>query len=161
MSGTEPKLLNGMQLIPLKRFADERGWFCEIRRDSLLPRPTKQTNLSYSRKGVIRGLHYHERGQDDLFVCMQGTARIVLLDRESNDTFSLDIGEENPVAVWVPGYHAHGFEALTDVLFCYHVTEEYDPENPDEQGISWADPRVKHLWSTKSPILSARDLGAS
>ena len=155
------KLLKGMQLIPLKRFADERGWFCEIRRDSLLPRPTKQTNLSFSRQGVIRGLHYHERGQDDLFVCMQGTARIVLLDRESSETFSLDIGDENPVAVWVPGYYAHGFEALTDVLFCYHVTEEYDPENPDEQEISWADPRVKHLWSTQSPILSARDLGAS
>ena len=161
MTGREPNLLNGMQLIPLKRFADERGWFCELRRDSLLPRPTKQTNLSFSRKGVIRGLHYHERGQDDLFVCLQGTARIVLLDRDSSETFTLDIGEENPVAVWVPGYHAHGFEALTDVLFCYHVTEEYDPENPDEQGISWADPRVKQLWSTQSPILSARDLGAS
>ena len=161
MSAAEPRLLNGMQLIPLRRFADERGWFCEIRRDSLAPRPTTQTNLSFSRQGVIRGLHYHERGQDDLFVCMQGTARIVLLDRESSETFSLDIGDENPVAVWVPGYYAHGFEALTDVLFCYHVTEEYDPENPDEQEISWADPRVKHLWSTKSPILSARDLGAS
>jgi len=155
------ELLKGMQLIPLKRFADERGWFCEIRRDSLLPRPAKQTNLSFSRKGVIRGLHYHERGQDDLFVCLQGTARIVLLDRESDETFSLDIDEENPVAVWVPGYHAHGFEALTDVLFCYYVTEEYDSEDPDEQEISWADPRVKHLWSTQSPILSARDLGAS
>ena len=161
MSAAEPRLLNGMQLIPLRRFADERGWFCEIRRDSLAPRPTTQTNLSFSRHGVIRGLHYHERGQDDLFVCMQGTARIVLLDRESSETFSLDIGDENPVAVWVPGYYAHGFEALTDVLFCYHVTEEYDPENPDEQEISWADPRVKHLWSTQSPILSARDLGAS
>jgi len=161
VSAAEPRLLNGMQLIPLRRFADERGWFCEIRRDSLAPRPTTQTNLSFSRQGVIRGLHYHERGQDDLFVCMQGTARIVLLDRESSETFSLDIGDENPVAVWVPGYYAHGFEALTDVLFCYHVTEEYDPENPDEQEISWADPRVKHLWSTQSPILSARDLGAS
>jgi len=161
VSAAEPRLLNGMQLIPLRRFADERGWFCEIRRDSLVPRPTTQTNLSFSRQGVIRGLHYHERGQDDLFVCMQGTARIVLLDRESSETFSLDIGDENPVAVWVPGYYAHGFEALTDVLFCYQVTEEYDPENPDEQEISWADPRVKHLWSTQSPILSARDLGAS
>ena len=161
MSGTASQLLKGMQLIPLKRFVDERGWFCEIRRDSLLPRPTTQTNLSFSRKGVIRGLHYHERGQDDLFVCMHGMARVVLLDRDSGETFLLDIGQENPVAVWVPGYHAHGFEALTDVLFCYHVTEEYDPENPDEQEISWADPRVKHLWSTQSPILSARDLGAS
>ncbi len=161
MNSSEPHLLPDMRLIPLERFADGRGWFCEIRRDSLLPRPTKQTNLSFSKKGVIRGLHYHERGQDDLFACLQGTARIVLLDRESGETFSLDIGEDNPVAVWVPGYHAHGFEALTDVLFCYHVTEEYDPENPDEQEISWADPRVKHLWSTQSPILSARDLGAS
>ena len=154
-------LLNGMQLIPLKRFADERGWFCELRRDSVLPRPVKQTNVSFSRKGVIRGLHYHERGQDDLFACLQGMARVVLLDRESGETFSLDIGEDNPVAVWVPGYYAHGFEALTDILFCYHVTEEYDSENPDEQGIPWADPRVKHLWSTQSPILSARDLAAS
>jgi dTDP-4-dehydrorhamnose 3,5-epimerase len=161
VTDTASQLLKGMQLIPLRRFADERGWFCEIRRDSLLPRPVKQTNLSFSRKGVIRGLHYHERGQDDLFVCMHGMARVVLLDRESGETFSLDIGQENPVAVWVPGYHAHGFEALTDVLFCYHVTEEYDPENPDEQEISWSDPRVKHLWSTQSPILSARDLAAS
>ena len=161
MSGAASQLLKGMQLVPLRRFADERGWFCEIRRDSLLPRPTTQTNLSFSRKGVIRGLHYHERGQDDLFVCVQGMVRVVLLDRESGETFSLDIGDENPVAVWVPGYHAHGFEALTDVLFCYHVTEEYDPEHPDEQEISWSDPRVKHLWSTQSPILSARDLAAS
>jgi dTDP-4-dehydrorhamnose 3,5-epimerase len=161
MIGAGPRLLSGMQLIPLKRFADERGWFCEIGRASVTPRPTKQTNLSFSRKGVIRGLHYHERGQDDLFVCLQGMARVVLLDRDSGETFSLDIGDENPVAVWVPGYHAHGFEALTDVLFCYQVTEEYDPENPDEQEIPWADPRVRELWSTQSPILSARDLGAS
>jgi len=161
VTGSGPSLLSGMQLIPLERFTDERGWFCELRRDSILPRPVTQTNVSFSRQGVIRGLHYHERGQDDLFACLQGMARAVLLDRESGETFSLDIGEENPVAVWVPGYHAHGFEALTDVLFCYHVTEEYDPENPDEQEISWADPRVKHLWSTQSPILSARDLGAS
>jgi dTDP-4-dehydrorhamnose 3,5-epimerase len=161
VTGSESPLLRGMQLIPLRRFSDERGWFCEIRRDSLAPRSTKQTNISFSRKGVIRGLHYHERGQDDFFVCLQGMARVVLLDRDSDETFSIDVGDENPVAVWVPGYHAHGFEALTDLLFCYNVTEEYDPENPDEQGISWDDPRVKHLWSTQSPILSARDRDAS
>jgi dTDP-4-dehydrorhamnose 3,5-epimerase len=161
MTGIETGLLTGMRLIPLERFSDERGWFCEIRRDSLLPRPTRQTNVSFSRKGVIRGLHYHERGQDDLFVCLEGMARVVVLDRESNEALFLDIGEDNQVAVWVPGYHAHGFEALTDVVFCYHVTEEYDPDNPDEQEISWADPRVKHLWSTQTPILSPRDLAAS
>ena len=147
--------------IPLRLFEDERGWFCELRRESALPKPTRQTNVSLSRKGVIRGLHYHLLGQDDLFSCLQGMARVVVLDRETGDTFTEDIGTDNPVALYIPGTLAHGFEALTDLLFCYHVTEEYDPAQPDEHGIPWNDPRVKHLWSTQTPILSARDASAA
>ena len=147
--------------ISLRRFEDERGWLSEIFRAGSLPKPVRQTNLSFSRRGVIRGLHYHERGQDDLFVCLQGTARIVVLDRTTGDTFTADIGDENPTAVYVRGVHAHGFEALTDVLFLYHVTEEYDPDDPDEHEVPWDYPRVRHLWSTQSPILSKRDSGAS
>ena len=150
-------MIDGVQLIPLQRYGDERGWFMEIRRESRLPKQSKQTNVSFSRKGVVRGLHYHERGQDDLFVCLQGMVRVILLDRETGETFTEDIGEENPVAVYVPGRLAHGYEALTDAIFCYEVTEEYDPEDPDEHGVPWDDPRVKHLWSTQSPILSERD----
>ena len=126
-----------------------------------MPARTEQTNVSFSRRGVIRGLHYHERGQDDLFVCLSGTARVVLLDLESDETFTIDIGDDNPAAVYVPGRLAHGFEALTDVLFCYEVTREYDADDPDEQGIPWDDPRVRHLWSTQSPILSERDAAAA
>ncbi len=154
-------MIDGVQLIPLRRFEDERGWFSELRRDSLLPRPTTQTNVSFSRKGVIRGLHYHERGQDDLFVCLRGNARVVVLDRGSGEAMTVDIGEDNPVAVYVPGHHAHGFEALTDVLFLYHVTEEYDPADPDEHTIAWNDPRISHLWTSTEPILSERDAAAS
>jgi len=153
-------MIEGVQVIPLRRFEDERGWFEELMRSSLLPRPVRQSNLVFSRKGVIRGLHYHERGQDDLFVCLQGMVRVVVLDRESGETFSDDIGDDNPAAVYVPGHHGHGYEALTDCLFLYHVTEEYDPDDPDEHGLCWADPRVKHLWSSESPILSERDLAA-
>jgi dTDP-4-dehydrorhamnose 3,5-epimerase len=153
-------MIEGVELIPLRRFEDDRGWMYELRRESNLPKPTRQTNISFSRKGVIRGLHYHERGQCDLFACLQGTARVVVLDRKTDETLCVDIGDENPVAVWIPGHHAHGFEALADLLFCYHVTEEYDPADPDEHGICWADPRVEHLWSTRSPILSARDAAA-
>jgi dTDP-4-dehydrorhamnose 3,5-epimerase-like enzyme len=83
--------------------------------------------------------------------------RVVVLDRESGETFTADIGDENPVAVFIPGHNAHGFEALTDCLFLYHVTEEYDAADPDEHGVPWNDPRVVHLWSTQSPILSERD----
>ncbi len=154
-------MIEGLVRIPLRRFEDERGWFCELRRESLLPRPTRQTNVSFSRAGVIRGLHFHERGQDDLFACLQGMARVVVLDRESGETFTEDIGEDNPVAVWIPGRNAHGFEALTDLLFVYHVTEEYDPSDPDEHGLPWDDPRVASLWSTPTPILSARDASAA
>jgi dTDP-4-dehydrorhamnose 3,5-epimerase len=158
--GAQATALPGLLRYEVRRFADERGWFSEIRRESVLPHPTVQTNVSFSRAGVIRGLHYHERGQDDLFFCLQGMARVVVLDRESGATFTEDIGDENPVAIYVPGSYAHGFEALTDLHFCYQVTREYDPADPDEQGVCWADPRVKHLWSTSEPILSPRDLAA-
>ena len=154
-------MIEGIRRFPIRRFEDARGWFVELRRESALPKRTLQTNLSFSRQGVIRGLHFHERGQDDLFVCVQGIARVVVLDRESDETFSEDIGDENPLAIYIPGRHAHGFEALTDLLFCYHVTEEYDPAEPDEHEIPWDDPRVRDLWSTRSPILSERDAAAS
>jgi dTDP-4-dehydrorhamnose 3,5-epimerase len=147
----------GVDIIPLRYVQDERGWFLDVRRESRLPERTVQTNVSFSRKGVIRGLHYHERGQDDLFACLTGMARVVVLNRESGEVFTLDIGEKNPVALYIRGDLAHGFEALTDLIFCYHVTREYDPADPDEHGIAWDDPRVKHLWSTRSPILSERD----
>ncbi|MGH3110196.1 MAG: dTDP-4-dehydrorhamnose 3,5-epimerase family protein, partial [Gaiellaceae bacterium] len=88
---------------------------------------------------------------------MQGMARVVVLDRESGETYTEDIGEDNRIALYIPGRHGHGFEAVTDILFCYHVTAEYDPADPDEHTIPWNDPRVAHLWSTSTPILSARD----
>jgi dTDP-4-dehydrorhamnose 3,5-epimerase len=153
-------VIDGLRRIPLRYAVDERGWFLEVRRESGLPGRTVQTNVSFSRKGVIRGLHYHERGQDDLFTCLTGFARVVVLDRDSGEAFSEDIGEGNPVALYIPGHLAHGFEALTDLLFCYHVTKEYDPDDPDEHGVPWDDVRVKHLWSTRSPILSDRDAGS-
>lgn len=82
--------------------------------------------------------------------------RVVVLDRTTGETFSEDIGDENPVALHVPGVHQHGYEALTDVLFAYLVTDEYDPADPDEHRVPWDDPRVRDLWSTHEPILSER-----
>jgi dTDP-4-dehydrorhamnose 3,5-epimerase len=154
-------VISGIVRIPLAVAEDERGWFAEIQRASTAPKPFVQTNVSFSRKGVIRGLHYHERGQDDLFACLTGLARVVVLDRETGEVYTEDIGEGNPVVLYIPGGLAHGFEALTDVLFCYHVTAEYDPADPDERAVPWDDPRVKGLWTTETPILSARDAAAS
>jgi glucose-1-phosphate thymidylyltransferase len=145
------------RLMPLRQFDDARGWFVEIARASELPKPIRQANISFSREGTIRALHFHERGQDDLFVCLQGRARVVALDRDSGEAFCEDIGDGSFAGVYVPGNLAHGFEALTDVLMLYLVSEEYDAADPDEQGIPWNHPRVVDLWSTRSPILSERD----
>ena len=150
-----------VERFPLTLHEDERGWFSELARASVLPKPFVQANLSRSRAGVIRGLHYHERGQCDLFACLQGMVRVVVLDRESGQTFTEDIGDENPAGVWIPGHHAHGYEALTDCLFLYHVTEEYDRTDPDEHEVPWNDSRIVHLWSTRSPLLSQRDQAAA
>jgi glucose-1-phosphate thymidylyltransferase len=150
-----------MRVLPLRRFEDSRGWLAEIARARMLPRPIRQTNVSFSKQGTIRGLHYHDRGQDDLFVCLDGRARVVALDRDTGETFSEEIGDGNFAAVYVPGNLAHGYEARTDVLMLYHVTEEYDPADPDEHGVPWDDPRVVDLWSTRSPILSERDRSES
>jgi dTDP-4-dehydrorhamnose 3,5-epimerase len=150
-------MIEGLRRFELARHGDERGWFAELARASALPKPIRQLNLSRSRRGVIRGLHYHERGQDDLFVCLEGMVRVVVLDRTTGESFSEDIGDDNLIAIYVPGIHAHGYEALTDALFAYLVTEEYDAADPDEHGIPWDDSRVRHLWSVDQPILSARD----
>ena len=155
-------MIEGVKVIPLTRHGDERGWFMELYRESWLDGDRgRQANVSFSRKGVIRGLHYHQRGQSDLFMCLEGMARVVVLDVGSGETFSIDIGEENPAAVFISGGLAHGYEALTDLLFYYQVTREYDAADPDEHNVAWDDPRVRDLWSTRSPILSARDAGAS
>src|SRR5207245_10595792 len=106
-----PPVLEGIGPIPLRRAADARGWLREIRRESQLPKPSRQTNVSFSRRGVIRGLHWHER-QDDLFTCLQGTARVVVLDRETGETFTLDVGDDNPGAPYIRGRLAHGFRGL-------------------------------------------------
>ena len=145
------------RVLAFRRVDDVRGWFAEIARASHFPRAIRQANVSFSRQGTIRALHYHERGQDDLFVCLEGRARVVALNRDTGETFCEDIGDGNFAGVYVPGHLAHGFEALTDVLMLYLVSEEYDAADTDEHGIPWNDPRVVDLWSTRSPILSERD----
>ena len=80
-----------------------------------------------------------------------------MLDRETGETFTRGHRRRQPRRDLRPRRHAHGYEALTDCLFAYLVTEEYDAANPDEHGVPWDDERVRDLWSTQSPLLSARD----
>ena len=112
---------------------------------------------------MIRGLHYHERGQDDLFVLpATGRPASSSLDRETGETFTRGHRRRQPGRGLRPGPATRTASRRSPTcLFCYHVTEEYDPADPDEHGIPWDDPRVVDLWSTRSPILSERDAAAA
>ena len=116
----------------------------------------RQTNLSFSRAGVVRGLHYHESGQDDLFACVRGMARVVVLDRESGETFTEDIGDENPVAIYIPGVNAHGFEARR--TSCSATTSRPSTTRPTGRAHGRLErPARCTPMSSETPILSARD----
>ena len=77
-----------VQRFPLTLHDDDRGWFTELdprERAAEADPPGEPLPLE---PGVIRGLHYHERGQDDLFVCLSGMVRVVVLDRGTGEVFA-------------------------------------------------------------------------
>jgi dTDP-4-dehydrorhamnose 3,5-epimerase len=155
--------IDGVKIVNFKSFGDDRGYFFESFRQSWLPpgtRPMVQGNCSFSKKGVLRGLHYHLK-QADFWAVPVGHVRAALYDfREWSPTYracqTLDMGQKHPVGLYIPKGVAHGFYALEDSFMTYLVDEYYD--NTDELGILWSDPALGLDWAAKDPILSKRDL---
>ncbi len=148
----------------LQTHADERGAFTELWRArwtaELCGRPFVQANLSRSRRDVLRGMHFHRR-QSDLWVVVEGRALVAVADlRElavdvsrapAVDTFEVGGG----AALFIPELVAHGFLALSELALVYLVSNEYD--GTDELGFAWDDPVAAIPWTTRGPVLSARD----
>jgi dTDP-4-dehydrorhamnose 3,5-epimerase len=157
----ESKLIAGVYVVPLREVADERGSFFESFRRSWIPgaREMVQANVSFSRAGVLRGLHYHLK-QADFWLTPSGLIRAALYDlRRSSPTRgrseTLELGEGHPVGLYVPKGVAHGFFALGDSIMSYLVDDYYD--SSDEHGVRWNDPALGIDWKTTEPILSERD----
>jgi dTDP-4-dehydrorhamnose 3,5-epimerase len=153
--------IEGVFVIPFRSFADDRGYFFENYRREWLPgaREMIQGNCSFSRAGVLRGLHYHFK-QADLWTVPSGIVRGVLYDfRTTSPTRGkieiIEMGDTNPIGLYIPKGVAHGFYALKDSFMTYLVDEYYD--NSDELGIRWDDPALGINWGVKSPIVSTRD----
>jgi len=149
-------------VVPLRAFSDDRGYFFESFRRSWIPgvREMIQGNVSFSRAGVLRGLHYHLK-QADFWLVPSGHVRAALCDlRRSSPTRGgtevLDMGEKHPVGLYIPKGVAHGFVALQDSFMTYLVDEFYD--NSDEKGVRWDDPALGLDWAIdRAPVLSGRD----
>lgn len=152
----------GVQVAELVVRGDERGQFVETFRTEWFPQRSWeriQTNRSDSQAGVLRGLHYHHR-QVDYWYVPRGTIRVGMADlRPGSPTYLqsavLELGDENPLGLYIPVGVAHGFVALTDATLTYLVDNYYD--GTDENGVAWDDPQLQVPWGIASPLLSPRD----
>lgn len=130
-----------------------------------LPDTFVQDNLSYSRRGVLRGLHFQNpNGQGKLVYVLQGEVFDVAVDiRRGSPTFgqsaSVVLSSDNKRQFYIPPGFAHGFCVTSETaLFAYKCTTPYSPK--DEGGILWNDPALGLDWPIAEPDLSDKDRAA-
>jgi dTDP-4-dehydrorhamnose 3,5-epimerase len=121
-----------------------------------------QDNISVSRKGALRGLHFQNpNGQGKLVSVLQGEVFDVAVDlRRSSPTFGkwhgLSLSAENKRQFFIPAGFAHGFLVLSETaMFHYKCTDYYSPK--DEMTLRWDDPELRIAWPLKQPTLSEKD----
>src|SRR6478735_2192283 len=157
----------GLVVIEPKVFGDARGYFMETwnqqrYRDAGLDWNFVQDNISFSRRGILRGLHFQNpKGQGKLVYALRCEVFDVAVDlRKSSPTFGrwygLTLSAENKRQFFVPAGFAHGFAVLSETaMFAYKCTEFYNPQN--EMSLLWNDPEVGVQWPLEAPQLSEKD----
>jgi len=140
-------MLEGIEIKPLKKFADERGFFAEIMRNDwkgIFQEEVVQANLSISYPGIVRAWHRHLRGQVDYFVVLKGALKICAYNDETEELDEIVSTGENLQVVRVPGYYWHGFKVIGDerAYLVYFTNKLYNYENPDEERRPWNDKTI-------------------
>jgi dTDP-4-dehydrorhamnose 3,5-epimerase len=162
-----PGKLRGLLVLEPRVFTDDRGFFVEsYNRDVMaeigITDEFVQDNHSFSRRGVVRGLHYQvQRSQGKLIRVIAGEILDVALDlRRSSPTFgqweAVRLSGENRRIFWMPPGFAHGFRVISDAHVAYKATDFYFPNF--ERTIAWNDPDLKIDWEIKGKaIVSEKD----
>lgn len=142
-------------------FGDDRGKFTETYRRSWFPIGREMVQGSRSDKiaDSLVGLHYHLH-QADYWYVVTGRAKVVLHDLRvgsptNGATLNIELGEENPVGLYIPPGVAHGFAAISDMVLTYLVDSYYNPS--DELGVAYDDPEIAADWGVSEPVVSERD----
>jgi dTDP-4-dehydrorhamnose 3,5-epimerase len=166
MNVTKTKL-EGVLVVEPRVWRDDRGYFVELWQGtryagSGMPSSFAQDNLSFSTKGVLRGLHFQNPStQGKLVFPLMGDLWDVVVDlRRSSSTFGQWIGVplsgEKKQQIWVPPGFAHGFVVTSETaLVVYKCTDDYDAKA--EWGIAWDDPDLAIAWPVADPVLSPKD----
>lgn len=160
--------LEGILVITPRVFGDERGWFKETYqgpryRDLGIPE-LPQHNVSLSKKGVVRGLHFQREphAQGKLIQVLRGAVWDVVVDiRESSPTYgqweSFEVSAENHRQVWIPAGFAHGFQALEDdTVFHYACSALYNPAAEGAYHVFSEELALPWPWS-ESRLLNSKD----
>jgi dTDP-4-dehydrorhamnose 3,5-epimerase len=161
--------LPGVLVLEPRVFRDERGSFRETwlaeRYLAVTPLPFAQDNVSASRRGVVRGLHFQQpNAQGKLVSVLAGSAYDVAVDvRRGSPTFGRwvaeELSQENGRQLWIPGGFAHGFQALADdTILLYKCTDVYHPEC--ERTALWSDPALAIPWPLAGAIVARKDAAA-
>ncbi len=173
--------LNGLIKMTPRQLRDDRGVFWETWRRGVLDEHTAmpldfvQENLSISKAGTLRGLHFQRdpHAQGKLVRCASGRIFDVAVDvRASSPTrgqwFGCELSDVNGSQLWIPAGFAHGFLSMSDhAVVEYRCTAFYHPQS--EGAIRWDDPDVNVDWDEVSdfimpkggPFLSPKDADAS
>lgn len=148
--------IEGVVVVDMKSFGDERGYFMETYKKpdfvvGGIDVDFVQDNQSSSAKGVLRGLHFQiEHPQSKLVRVISGEVFDVAVDlREGSPTFGqwegVVLSAENRKQFFIPRGFAHGFLVLSDMAeFCYKCDDVYHPN--DEGGLMWNDPAIGIKW---------------
>lgn len=157
----------GAIIVEPQVFGDQRGFFVETYnaqryRDAGIDATFVQDNLSFSQRGVLRGLHFQNpHAQGKLVQVLQGEVFDVAVDiRRGSPAFGQWVGVrlsgDNKQQFYVPPGCAHGFCVNSETaLFAYKCTDLYHPEH--DGGIAWDDPDIGIEWPVEKPLLSDKD----
>jgi len=157
----------GLLSIEPKVFEDQRGFFLESWQQKRYQEvgvsyPFVQDNVSRSKKGVLRGLHFQNPNpQGKLVYVLSGEVFDVIVDiRKGSPTFGewfgTTLSEENKKQLFVPPGCAHGFCVTSDsALFAYKCSDYYSPES--EKTLLWNDPDIKIEWPMVDPVITEKD----
>ncbi len=159
--------LPGVVIIEPSVFGDERGFFMETWNkqryaNAGIPANFVQDNLSFSCRGVLRGLHFQNpNSQGKLVSVLQGVVFDVAVDiRSGSPTFgqwtAVILSHDNKRQFYVPEGFAHGFCVTSETaLFSYKCTDRYNAEA--EGSVLWNDQDLEIDWPIDNPELSVKD----
>lgn len=159
-------LLEDVAVVAGPVFNDERGYFYEKYNEKFLKDKSVnfiQENISKSKKGTIRGLHWQTEphAQDKLVTCIIGEIFDVAVDlRRGSHTFgqycSVVLKDCENMSLWIPKGFAHGFQALTkNAVISYSVTGKYSKN--ESHTINPLCPYINISWPIKNKVLSKND----